>query len=323
MTNNKNMISPIAIITSIFIACMGQPEHSIIAKNEIAAPYQWKKIRNNAAFPKSYNFQIFSFNDTLWALHPRGTYFSADGKDWDKTPLVHFIKNSAFLDFVYFKGAIYGLGTFDGNIEHYTMTGAIAKTSDCRNWEVLSKESKLPRRFFYHPFVFKDKIWIIGGHDGKEDQADIWNSEDAIHWTKVKDQLPFGKRANSQIVTLNDRLFLLNNDVWSSSDGINWTRVTPEIVKGQQIFGYAAVVFDNRIFLLGCNRNGEFTSKVLHSADGKNWQEMDAPWSARGGIAACVHQGKIYMTGGKYGGTPEHTEFIYSNDVWALQRAGL
>lgn len=170
---------------------------------------------------------------------------------------------------------------------------------------------------------FKDKIWIIGGHDGKEDQADIWNSEDAIHWTKVKDELPFGKRANSQIVTLNDRLFLLNNDVWSSSDGINWTRVTPEIVKGQQIFGYAAVVFDNRIFLLGCNRNGEFTSKVLHSADGKNWQEMDAPWPARGGIAACVHQGKIYMTGGKYGGTPEHTEFIYSNDVWALQRAGL
>ncbi|MBK7869192.1 MAG: hypothetical protein IPJ74_00210 [Saprospiraceae bacterium] len=111
----------------------------------------------------------------------------------------------------------------------------------------------------------------------------------------------------------------MNNDVWSSSDGINWTLVTPEIVKGQEIFGYAAVVYDNRIFLLGCNRNGLFQSKVLTSTDGKNWQEMEAPWSPRGAMAACVYKNKIYMTGGKYGGTPEHTEFVYSNDVWTLE----
>lgn len=113
-------------------------------------------------------------------------------------------------------------------------------------------------------------------------------------------------------------MFLLNNDVWSSSDGINWTKETDEIVKGEQIFGYTAVVHENKIWLLGCNRNGQFSSQVLVSGDGKNWQGMDAPWSPRGGIAATVHRNKIFMTGGKYGGTPEHTEFIYSNDLWVF-----
>ncbi|MFN7117447.1 MAG: hypothetical protein ACK4TA_11655 [Saprospiraceae bacterium] len=308
----------IFLFMNLLASCVEQPKAPTATQKEPVLNYQWQKMTDAAAFPESYNFQLFAVKDTLWAMHPRGTYFSIDGKDWQKTQLTHFIQNSAFLDFIYFKGALYSLGTFSGNIERYDMTGTIAKTTDFENWEIITKESNLPRRFFYHPFVFDDKIWIIGGNDGKEDYNDIWNSTDAVHWTKVKHDAAFGKRSGSQIVQLNGKLFLLDNDVWSSSDGINWTLVTPEIVKGQRIFGYAAVVYDNRIFLLGCNRNGQFTSKVLSSADGKNWQEMDAPWSPRGGIGACVFKDKIIMTGGKYGGTPEKTEFVYSNDVWTL-----
>ena len=47
-----------------------------------------------------------------------------------------------------------------------------------------------------------------------------------------------------------------------------------------------------------------------------------APWSPRGGMAACVHQGNIFATGGKYGGTPGKTEFVYSNDVWSRVEMG-
>jgi hypothetical protein len=115
-------------------------------------------------------------------------------------------------------------------------------------------------------------------------------------------------------------LYLLNNDVWSSTDGLNWEKVTDEIVKGEQLFGYSAQVFDNKIWLLGCNRNGQFSSQVLYSSDGKNWLSHTAPWLPRGGIAATVHRGKIYMTGGKYGGTPNHPDFRYDNDVWVLEK---
>jgi hypothetical protein len=185
----------------------------------------------------------------------------------------------------------------------------------------ISAESNLPKRFFYHPFVFGNKIWIIGGEDRKGQYSDIWTSEDAVFWVKEKDDLPFGKRSHSQIVNLKGKLYLLNNDVWSSDDGLNWIKETDEILKGENIFGYAAIVFDDRIWLLGCNRSGKFSSQVLASSDGKKWESEIAPWTPRGGIAATVYNDKIYMTGGKYGGSAEQPEFIYSNDLWTLEKS--
>lgn len=269
---------------------------------------------------KNYNFQMFVINDKLMALHPDGTWMSKDGRTWERTPLKNVINNQAFLDYVLFKGSLYGLGYLEGNIERFTFKPEIYRTTDFKKWDTISKNSNLPRRFFYRPFVFKDKIWIIGGEDKLTQFADIWNSPDGITWKKQTDSAAFGKRSGSQVVELNGKLFLLNNDVWSSTDGINWQLVTSEIVKGEEIFGYTAVVFDQRIWLLGCNRNGRFSSQVLVSSDGKNWEGKNAPWTPRGGIAATVFNNAIYMTGGKYGGTPDHVDFVYSNDVWSMER---
>jgi hypothetical protein len=286
-----------------------------------SSEYRWTKALEEGPWKKSYNFQLFSHHDTVWVFHTDGNWFSADGKFWRKSALPNAIDNLAFLDYIQFNGAIWGLGHFEGNIETYTLKNHIYQTQDLKRWTTVSKQSNLPLRYFYHPFVFQDKLWIIGGENGDTQFADIWNSADGIYWQKVKDKLPFGKRSNSQVVTLENRLYLLNNDVWSSDDGLNWQQETPEIIKGVSIFGYAAVVLDGQIWLLGCNRNGQFSSKVLVSSDGRRWREHDAPWSPRGGIAACVHRGKIYMTGGKYGGQDlSHPQFVYSNDVWVLER---
>ena len=282
--------------------------------------YTWQKILDSAIWQKSYNFQLFSIRDTLWTFHPGGNYYSADdGLKWVKSSLGNVIENHAFLDYIIFKGAVYGLGNFKGNIETFEYNPIIYRTTNMQSWETLSGVSNLPDRFFYHPFVFQDKLWIIGGEDKNQQYADIWNSEDGIHWVKQQDHLPFGKRSGSIVVELNNTLYLLNNDVWSSTDGLSWKKITEEIVPGEQIFGYAALVYDQKIWLIGCNRNGQFSSQVLVSNDGKKWEGMNAPWSPRGGIAATVHKGKIFMTGGKYGGTPDHTEFIYSNDLWVLK----
>ena len=283
--------------------------------------YRWQKILDSADWRKNYNFQLFSIRDTLWTFHPDGNLYSVDdGKNWYKSSLGNIINNHAFLDYIFFKGAVYGLGYFKGNIETFDFKPTIYRTTDMRTWDIVSKVSNLPDRFFYHPFVFQDKLWIIGGEDKNQQFADIWNSEDGIHWVKQQDYLPFGKRSSSIVVELNNTLYLLNNDVWSSTDGLSWKKITEEIVPGEQIFGYAALVYDQKIWLIGCNRNGQFSSEVLVSSDGKKWEGMNAPWSPRGGIAATVHQSKIFMTGGKYGGTPDHTEFIYSNDLWVLKK---
>src|SRR5439155_20246519 len=56
------------------IGVIPKPKESVFLKE-----YKWIQITDNAAFPKSYNFQLFSIRDTLWALHHAGTWFSTDG----------------------------------------------------------------------------------------------------------------------------------------------------------------------------------------------------------------------------------------------------
>jgi hypothetical protein len=312
----------LSFILLVFVSCFGkarQADESKIEPVVASLPeYQWTKLLDSAAWRKNYNFQMFTIRDTMWTFHPDGTWFSVDGRSWAKGPLHNIIANMAFLDYVLRNDTLYGFGYFSGNIETFTYKPNIYRSTDMRTWTTLSTASTLPTRFFYHPFEFREKFWIIGGEDKQRKYNDIWNSEDGIRWTQVKTNLPFGQRSGSQVVQKNDSLFLLDNDVWCSTDGLNWTKLTNEIVKDQPIFGYNAIVMNNTIFLLGCNRNGQFTSQVLYSQNGKDWSGMDAPWSARGGVAATVYKGKIYMTGGKYGGTPQMPDFHYSNDVWML-----
>lgn len=309
----------LSILFTGLTACSGQPMNSDQKQNS-EGPYQWTRVVESASWKKSYNFQMLTVRDTLWTFHPDGNWYSVNGKDWTKSSLPNAIHNLAFLDYVAFNNSVLGLGHFEGNIERFTFKNEIYRTTDFKKWLTLSKSSNLPPRFFYHPFVFDNKLWIIGGEDKTTQYADIWNSPDGVAWTRQKENASFGKRSSSQVVLFKNKLFLLNNDVWSSSDALTWKLETNEIVPGENIFGYTAVVFDNRIWLLGCNRNGQFSSQVLVSENGKDWSGMEAPWSPRGGIAATVYKGKIVMTGGKYGGTPTQPEFIYSNDVWTLER---
>lgn len=294
-----------------------QQNESTLDKND--SSYQWTRAIESAGWSKSYNFQMFSVGDTLWVFHSDGNWFSTNGLEWQKSQLRNSINNLAFLDYVYFKGAMFGLGHFTGNIERYNLKTDIHFTTDFKNWKIIT-QNNLPKRFFYHPFVFQDKLWIIGGEDKNRKYSDIWNSTDGINWIKQKENLPFGFNDGGQFVIFDSKVFMLRSDVWSSSDGLNWEQVSSAIVPGEEIFGYAPVVFDNKIWLLGCNRNGQFTNQVLVSTDGKTWNGHDAPWSPRGGVAATVHKGKIYMTGGKYGGTPSHPEFRYDNDLWILKK---
>ena len=84
-----------------------------------------------------------------------------------------------------------------------------------KHWETVATESNLPKRFFYHPFVFKNKLWIIGGNDGSNsfdgtnNFSDTWNSTDGVKWIKQADNLPFGKRERIEFVFFNDKISLV------------------------------------------------------------------------------------------------------------------
>ncbi|MDQ3801415.1 MAG: hypothetical protein M3384_18490 [Acidobacteriota bacterium] len=298
-----------------------------------ASEYVWNEITKSAAYPQGYGYPVFVMDGEMRALYGEG-WISKDGKNWTKANLPSVGLNPAYQKFIQFKDAIYALGTMQGNYLNMKLTSKISRTRDFRSWETLAEKSNLPERVFYGAVVFKDKIWLVGGWDGKNYHNDVWNSEDGVNWRRVAEKTAWTPRT-ARVIVFKDRLWLIgggvidgdkvNNpnagrEVWTSQDGINWTE---EKINSPGQIGGTAVVFDEKLWLIGANRNdGRFDSALYVSDDGINWRRQSAPWTPRGAVAAWVFDDKLFMTGGKFSYTEPNGEikFVYSNDVWAMTR---
>lgn len=295
--------------------------------------YIWQNVTERAEFPQGYNYPVFAMNDRMFALNGGG-WLSKDGVNWTKTGLAESGLNSAYQKYVQFKGAIYALGSIEGNYLDFKIRTKILRTRDGRAWESVAEKSNLPERIFYGATVFKDKIWLVGGFDGKRYYNDVWNSADGVNWTRAASNTAWSPR-NAGVFVFKDRMWLFgggvidgdksNNpnsskEVWTSADGLNWT---PIKINSARMPGGTPVVFDDKLWFVGGNRSdGNFDSALFVSDDGINWKSESAPWSPRGGTVVWVFDGKLFMTGGKYSYTEPNGEikFVYSNDVWALSR---
>lgn len=295
-----------------------------------ARQYAWTKVVDAAPFKGAYNFPVFTVGNEMWAFHHEGNWRSTDGKAWTKSELPASGLNSGYQKYVLFNNAVYALGTMEGNYTNMRLTSRIMRTSDFKSWQVLAETSELPSRVFYGALVFKDKIWLFGGYDGKSYYNDVWNSSDGVHWSRVSEHAQWSARLVNVAAVFKDRIWIIGGglidgeptdgraerEVWSSADGINWTRATDGF---PHIWGASPIVYDGRLWLVGSNRDGQFTRAVLISDDGINWREQTAPWSPRGGAATWIFDNKLYMTGGKFSVTENgNIRFIYSNDVWYM-----
>jgi hypothetical protein len=297
------------------------------------AKYVWNEVTTSAAFAQGYNYPVFVMNGEMRAIHDDG-WISKDGRAWTKTGLPNVGLNSAYQKYVQFKDAIYALGTIKGNYLNFQLSTKISRTQDFKAWETLAETSNLPNRIFYAAAVFKDKIWLAGGFDGKNYHNDVWNSADGIRWQRVAANSAWTPRNITRLFVFKNKIWFIGGgvidgektanpnsekEVWSSADGTNWTEVKTNVPRK---LGGTPVVFDDKLWLVGGNRNdGNFSSAVFVSEDGTNWQERSAPWTPRGGVAVWVFGGKLFMTGGKYSYTENgEIKFVYSNDVWAMSR---
>jgi len=300
----------------------------------LATDYVWSNVTPDAGYPKGYNYPVFVANGEMWLLS-NGGWISRNGKTWTKTALPDCGLNSAFQDYVLYRDQVLALGTMRGNVENMELTSRIARTRDMKSWEVIAERSNLPRRVFYGSAVFKDKIWLFGGWDGRKYYNDVWTSNDGVNWKRVADSTAWTPRTVGNVIVYKNKFWFHGggvidgersdnsneqNETWTSEDGVNWTRVE---TKFDGYLSGTPVVFDNKIWLIGGNRNdGKFENAAFVSADGVSWERRPAPWTPRGGVAVWVFQDKLFMTGGKYSETVNgEIRFIYSNDVWAMSRS--
>lgn len=333
--SKKNFIvSALMLLFALSMMCACSKDGSEAALNNVtaesASQHSWTRVTEEAAFPGAYNFPVFNVRGRMWAFHPAGNWSSDDARTWTKSELPASGLNSGYQKYVQFKDAVYALGTMQGNYTNMRLNSRIQRTSDFKRWETITETSELPARVFYGAVVFDEKIWLFGGYDGKEYYNDVWNSADAVHWTRIAKETQWSPRIVNTAVVFKNRIWIIGGglidgtpsdehegkEVWSSGDGINWTRATDRMAK---LWGSSPVVYGGRLWLVGANRDGNFTRAVLVTNDGINWEEETAPWSPRGAAATWVFDDKLYMTGGKYSVTENGTtKFIYSNDVWYM-----
>jgi len=288
--------------------------------NPLSSNYKWSIVTDSAEFNPGYNFSLLEFKDSIWLLNGQETWESKDLKHWMRVNTDSTV-NSVFNKYVVFKNALYAIGGSENWTEGTKK--AVWKSIDGHKWEKLKIDLPWSSRAFHSCIVFQNKIWLIGGYDGKY-LNDVWYSEDGQKWALATAEAPWKGRCMHTLEIFNNKLYLIGgrrnmegtieklfNDVWYTEDGINWQKATGKAFSKR--YSHESVVFDNKLWVIG----GSYFSPKNDSwftEDGNIWHKelSNAPWSKRFGAACIVKDNKLYLIGGKVG------QGKFKNDVWQL-----
>ena len=156
-----------------------------------------------------------------------------------------------------------------------------AVDTDPMNWKQVNTTSVFSERFGHSSVVFNDRMWVIGGFDGKNNYFnDVWSSSDGISWIPETSHTQFGPRYAHQSVVFDNKIWVIGgrdgntlkrlNDVWYSSDGIHWTRAI-EHAQFSPRWDFPITVFDNKIWVIGGSPDGSLANDTWYSSDGIHW----------------------------------------------------
>lgn len=185
-------------------------------------------------------------------------------------------------------------------------------------WEQSTSNSGFEGRSRSVSLIYKDKIWILGGHEfsgGCEyNKNDVWSSSNGIDWQMATRNALFHKRYYHTGVAFNNYMWIIGGfydqpcstnpqmefkDVWRSNNGVDWTLVT-----GNAAFGtrnqHDSVVFNDRIWVIGGSGGSNFLNDVWYSLNGYDWvlATGNAGFTPRADFSSVVFNNKIWVIGG-------------------------
>ena len=348
----------ITTLSACLFAALFAPISSGAETGKIAArpTYRWIKVTGKAAFAPRDGAGALVFKDRMWLLggwnpgdkkhFPRicnnEVWSSADGATWS------LVKPNTFLDrkfdpardwegrhtagYVVYRGKMWIVGG-DVNQRHYQ--NDVWNSADGKKWALVTSRVPWGPRALHYTFVFKDKIWVLGGQTmpgfapSKEVfYRDVWNTTDGLHWQRVEPREPYwsprGMIGGSTV--FQGRIWILgggtydtpttktrqfHNDVWSSADGVVWKRHL-EAAPWHPRQYHDVAVFDGRMWVLeGYHAKGGNRNDVWHSTDGVKWEEVSrTPWKPRHAASVFVFKDALWMVAGNN----------MQSDVWKLVR---
>lgn len=205
------------------------------------------------------------------------------------------------------------------------------------DWIKVTDQAAWRARDSQGEFVFKDRIWVLGGwfDSFNPPPRDVWSSADGREWTLATPEAPWKHSDLPMSLAFKDRMWMMGGwyngrlpghsasaEVWASSDGRRWEQVTANAGWSPRLAA-ATVEFKGRVWILGGTENYYFgddsnlKNDVWSSADGKTWKQhtANAGWSPRAYHQAAVLNGKIYV----FGGGNYVPKYQAVNDVWCSE----
>lgn len=296
----------------------------------------------------TYNGEIwlFTYTNNINYGNLSRVYTSSDGVNWNAAYGGVIIGNIRAREskVLPFKQRLFLVG---GRNETLAYSNEVLSSTDGHNWINHGIGGLFGPRSGHSLTVHKGRLWAIGGMDDDTLYSDVWVSDDAVKWELVTADGGFPPRHGHAALSFNDQLciiggaVLLGNigistgdiylqstdvhsiaeDVWCSDDGITWTERPPQGLASasfvfQNIKNTAAVVYDNRMWVIGAaypNATSTLSNDQWSSTDGVNWDNhlsIGGTYSEREGHAVAVHNGYIYLSGGR------DANGEYQSDVW-------
>jgi hypothetical protein len=316
----------------VYIAGTNNPNADpAFARNDVwksADGINWTLVTGAAPFSRRLRHVAFVMNNRLWIMGgevpdgANGTVWALDAWSTSNTSVWTRETTGGM-------GATY-LAQVVQQANRVTLIGGVQRgyannvwqSTNGSDWHELSANAQFSPRET-RGVSFQGHVWIIGGGtlEGAGSGArsnEIWRSDNGTDWTRVATQgAIFSPRDGHCVVVFNDKLWVIGgwdgdvgsggtltrlNDVWSSDDGITWTQHAPA---GGVIFapvvGHDAVVFQNKLWVIGGNVQNEADSnEVWSSVDGDTWTQVSQvnPFTARRSHRVVEFNGEMWMIAG-------------------------
>ena len=183
---------------------------------------------------------------------------------------------------------------------------------------IVLPEQKFGFQRYFGTAAVNGRHWVVTGNFDTTNQ--VWSSADGSNWRQETAAAPFPARNYFKLLAFKNALWVIGgnrtstgaalNDVWTSTDGKTWTLVTLAAFPARTVF--AAAASDNTMCIAGGVLNtGALANDVWCSADGATWTATTtaAPWGGRQYAELFSFNGRLWITGGFWGG-------VYA-DIWS------
>ncbi len=311
---------------------------SVAASAQKSAP-NWVLETKEAAWQSRDSQGEFVYDGNMWILggwftpqlpNPRDVWKSPDGKNWTRVIETAPWQHSDLSASLIFRNKMWMMG--GRKLPGTECSNQVWSSSDGAKWTLETANAGWSPRLAPGFVVFKDRMWILGGTEDfyhNNDTTlfnDVWSSADGKEWKLELANAPWSKRTHGKAIVFDGKIWVMGgghrspnaiptNDVWCSEDGVNWKLVTSSAAWKPRLW-FSALVYRDRMWILGgWAESGNF-GDVWYSKDGLNWTELksDVVWSKRHELSAFVFKDKIWVAGGA-----AEPNYLLDSEVWSIK----